>query len=157
MVHRYRQGKVPAPGQFTSVDQQFHAVVADLPARLNAAMDHDEPQMALAAIWDVVSAANRYVDESAPWMLAKAERGGDQTATERLDTVLGSLVETLRIIAEALRPFLPDSSERIAQQVGVPLGANWQDAMKWGRGVIGLSVLPPQPIFPRLESDRLVT
>src|SRR5690606_15084798 len=135
MIRRYRAGLVPAPGEPVTTDQDLEAVAANLPGAIAEAMGLNfDPQTALAAIWDLVVRANRYVEETAPWSLARAERSGDAAATARLDTALYHLAEALRIIAQALRPFLPDTTERIAEQIGVALETpSWPAALTWGQ------------------------
>ncbi|MDI3341689.1 MAG: methionine--tRNA ligase [Sphaerobacter sp.] len=107
MFRRYRAGVVPIPGQSDATDQDLEAVAAGLAGTIEEAMSRDDdPQVTLAAIWDLVVRANRYVEETVPWSLAKAERGGDATAAERLDTALYHLAEALRLIAP-VPPALP--------------------------------------------------
>jgi methionyl-tRNA synthetase len=153
MVVRYRRGVVPAPGATEAVDQSLLDAAAGLAERIRRAMEQNcDPQAALAAIWAVVDEANRYVDVTAPWGLAKAERSGDPTAGSRLDTALHHLVEALRIIGEALRPFLTETSERMAAQLGIALSADWLAGLSWSDRTIGASVGTLQPLFPKLES-----
>lgn len=116
--------------------------------------EHYDPQTALAAIWDVVVRANRYVEAAAPWVQAKAARAGDEAAAQALDTTLYTLAEALRLVAEALRPFLPRTAARMAEQLGIELAASgWVDALSWGRLAPGTRTGKPQPIFPRLEAE----
>jgi len=152
MIRRYRAGLVPAPGEPVTTDQDLEAVAANLPGAIAEAMGLNfDPQTALAAIWDLVVRANRYVEETAPWSLARAERSGDAAATARLDTALYHLAEALRIIAQALRPFLPDTAKRIAEQIGVALETpSWPAALTWGQLPPGTQVSEPHPIFPRI-------
>ena len=154
MLHRYRGGIVPAPAAPEAVDQHLEAVAANLAKRLHTAMESDyDPQAALSAIWELVGRANRYVEETAPWALARAERSGDPAAARRLDTTLYHLAESLRLIAEGLRPFLPATAEWIAGQLGWSLTeAAWTEALTWGRLMAGTAVRPAEPIFPALAS-----
>lgn len=108
--------------------------------------DYD-PQSALVAVWEVVTRANGYVENSAPWTLAKAERGGE--SPERLDTVLSTLATTLGRIAWLLQPFLPNTSARIAAQLG---SASVEVAPHPGQ-----QVARPDPIFPKIEDVEVVT
>ena len=153
MIQRYRSGVVPTPAEPVATDEDLEAVAAGLSGTIEQTMGRDfDPQAALAAIWDLVVRANRYVEETSPWSLARAERGGDAIATTRLDTALYHLAEALRIIAQALRPFLPDTAARIAEQIGVALDArSWPAALTWGQLPPGTQVSEPHPIFPRLE------
>ena len=152
MIHRYRGGTVPAPSGSDAVDGSLEAVASEVVGRLHSAMDPGyDPQTALSAVWELVSRANRYVEETAPWALAKAERAGDPAAGRRLDGALCHLAEALRLIAEALRPCLPATAERIAGQLGLPLAETaWPEALVWGNRVVGTTVGRAEPIFPPL-------
>jgi methionyl-tRNA synthetase len=151
MVHRYRQGIVPAPGEPGPADQRLEAVAAGLAERVRTALEDDlDPQAGLAAIWELAGAANRYVEETAPWTLARSEQAGDPQARQRLDSVLHHPAEALRIVAEALRPFLPETAERVARQLGAALSPDWPAALRWGRAAVGNVLPPPEPLFPRL-------
>jgi len=156
MLHRYRNGLVPAT---TTPSEDLMATAGTLPERLHVAMTHDyDPQAALAAIWELVTRTNRYVEESAPWALSKAERAGDGAAARRLDTVLLSLAEALRLVAEALRPFLPSTAERMAAQLGVTLvKGDWTAALSWGSLAAGAKAGEPRPIFPKREVEQPAT
>lgn len=152
MVVRYRQGVVPAPGSPEPADRPLLDVAHGLAGQIQRAMEEDyDPQAALAAIWAVVDEANRYVERTAPWSLARAEKSGDVAARLRLDAVLYHLVESLRIVGEALRPFLPETAERMAAQLGGSTSARWQDGLAWSDRSIGASLGKPQQLFPRLE------
>ncbi len=111
MIARYRDGKLPAG----DVDPELAADFADLPERLAAHIDRAELTVGLEAIWERVRRLNRYVEEQAPWKLAKdPERAGD------LDRVLRSLAEGIRSVTVLLWPYLPDSCERLLQALGAP-------------------------------------
>jgi methionyl-tRNA synthetase len=150
MIQRYRDSKVPA-----SIDPKTGDAlgVTALPEAITNAMGIAyDPQQALATIWDCIVQANRYVETTSPWTLAKSERGGNTDSTRALDTALYTLAETLRVVAVALQPFLPETSVRIAQQLGISLGQKpWLEEMKWGGLQPGTTVSKPEPIFPRLE------
>ena len=119
------------------------------PALRKALEDGWDPRIALEAIVGLVAAANRSVAEVAPWTLAGAERAGDPDARARLDAILWELAECLRIVAEALRPFLPDSAERIDAQLGVCHGPEWIRDLEWGGLPPGTRVGELTPLFPR--------
>ena len=150
MIQRYRGGAIPTPsGKGESLGAE------ELSAQIQTFMAEDyDPQSALSAIFESVVRANRYVEETAPWVLSKAERAGDEDARGKLDTALYSLAETLRIVATALRPFLPETSGRIAEQLGVSGSERpWIDELGWGQIEPGTQVAKPQPIFPKLEAS----
>ena len=150
MVGRYHGGATPAPRDADARDRILIDVASDLRARVDEAMDRFAPHDALAAIWDVVGAANKYVDEAEPWALAKRRKAGNAAAEARLATVLYNLVETLRLVAHHLAPFIPGTAEGIARQIGVALEAKngWSD---WGRYPVGAFVQPGGVLFPKLE------
>ncbi|HKZ85952.1 MAG TPA: methionine--tRNA ligase [Anaerolineae bacterium] len=161
MVDRYYGGVVPAPGGVPSVPlapqarmagtQGTHLMdaVLGLRERVDEAMSRFAPHDALAAIWDVIGAANKYVDYSEPWVLAK-RRESDPSADARLSTVLYNLVETLRLVAHYSSPFIPTAAESILRQLGLPSGVRegWSD---WGRYPAGTAVQPGNVLFPKIE------
>src|SRR5262245_29764442 len=151
LLLRYRDGLVPsARGREGSA---LTRVAIELPAALARALgDGWDPRQALDAVFDVVRCANRAVEDTKPWALARAEATGDADARRRLDVVLWELAESLRLVAEALRPLLPDTAARIAAQLGVPLSHAWTSALHWGGLAAGSRAGPPSPLFPRRAS-----
>jgi len=95
-------------------------------------------------VFDLVGAANRYVEATAPWRLAR-----EPGAAGRLDTALWSLAEAVRIVGEGLRPFLPATAGAILAQLGLEPAADWLDALAWGRLPAGTRVRAAPPLFPR--------
>jgi len=160
MVGRYYSGVVPAPGPLEEVDRNLVEKAQSLHGRVDAALARFALHEALDAIWDLVGAANKYVADVEPWTLAKLRNseGEGNHARERLGTVLYNLVEVLRLVAHYCAPFLPATSEGIAQQLGISLstGENSQhvsleaEESNWGRYPAGTSVQPGGILFPRL-------
>ena len=150
MVGRYYGGVVPAPGKRLPVDDELIRPAQSLTGRVDEALDRFAPHDALAAIWDVVGAANKYVDDAEPWALAKRRRS-DPLAGARLSTVLYNLVETLRLVAHYISPFIPAAAEGILRQLGLPPGASegWSE---WGRYPAGAAVQPGGALFPKIEA-----
>jgi methionyl-tRNA synthetase len=108
------------------------------PAAVRAALADFDFRAATAAVWRIVEEANRYVDATEPWHLARAERAGDAAAGTRLDAVLGALVSACQILAAEIWPFLPDLAARIAAACNDSAG-----------------ILPqPRPLFPRIETGQ---
>jgi methionyl-tRNA synthetase len=101
-----------------------------------------------------VVAANRLVEDAKPWALARDERGGDTGAGRRLDAVLWDLAESLRLVAEALRPLLPATAAAIAEQLGVGLAPCWARGLDWGGLSAGTRVRTAVPLFPRREPGQ---
>jgi methionyl-tRNA synthetase len=114
MVERYRDGVVPA----VATDPVLDADLEGLPAEVAALMDRAEPTQALDRIWQRVRRLNRYVEEQAPWQLAR-----DPNAAAELDRTLASLIEGLRTINVMLGPFMPASTDKLRTALGSPGGA----------------------------------
>jgi methionyl-tRNA synthetase len=151
MIQRYRSGLVaglpPAPGT------PLGAAAEPLPGALHRALGAGwDPREGLRAVLSLVGVANRLVDEAKPWVLAREERAGVVGAGRRLDVVLRDLVECLRLVAEGLRPFLPDTAARIAGQLGVGLAASWAEGLRWNGLRDGARVQAATPLFPKRES-----
>ena len=147
MINRYWFGEVPDPGERTDhLDDELEAranrTVSEYFERIEAL---DFPGT-VVAIRDLVARANRYVDETAPWTLAKSDR-------VRLASVLYSLGECLRLIAELIWPFMPGAAEAMVEQLGTTLAAEgWQSGvLGWGHLPVGARVTRPLPLFPRIE------
>ncbi len=141
MLDRYREGNVEAG----DLDPVLAADFDGLAARVRERFDNANLTGALDDIWGLVRRLNRYVEESAPWQLAK-----DPEAAVRLDTVLRSLVEGLRSVAVLLWPYLPTTIERLLEALGAPdvdLGS-----AEFGSGSVG-SVGPLGPLFPKHETS----
>lgn len=153
LLQRYRAGRVPrsAGDERVDGDDALPALATRVVTRLHAALGEAlDPQAALDAVWLLVRRANRYVEETQPWALAKAEAAGDTAAGRRLDAALCTLAESVRLLAELLRPLLPETAQRIAAQLGVMLvERRWSEALAWGIVAAGTVVQQPQPLFPK--------
>jgi len=140
MLARYREGQVPAP---SAIGQDLADGLRD---RLCHAMSQDlDPRAALAAVWQVIDRANRYAEATAPWQLAKRPE-----AAAELDTALYTLAEVVRVIGEALRPFLPTTASRILGQLRVAPSSDWPGSLAWGQLTPGTQVARAEVLFPRL-------
>ena len=133
-----------------------------IPDRVGRAIDGCLLHDALAAIWDAVGEANRFVDAEKPWELNKRAASGDAAARERLRAVLGDLVEACRLIALAAAPFLPATAPRVLAQLGYAYpyaddgngGPPLLDELRWGaHGDAPGRLAAPEPLFPRLETE----
>ncbi|HVC34633.1 MAG TPA: methionine--tRNA ligase [Chloroflexota bacterium] len=145
MVNRYTEGLVPTPGPFLDVDDELVAMSTSMFEQIDRALEALEFVAAADAIRAVVARANRYVEEMAPWKLARADR-------ERLATVLYVLVEAERLVGVALWPFMPSTSDQMLEQ----LGTSGQLAWTWGQTAPGTRVSgQPRPLFPRTETRPL--
>ncbi|MFF3437470.1 methionine--tRNA ligase [Streptosporangium sp. NPDC002721] len=116
MVHRYRGGHVPPAGAGVSEGEGLEKACRQAPGLVRSALDDFAFRRATAPVWAVVDEANRYVEHTRPWELARAERDGDPGAAARLDAVLATLVRACGTLADQLAPFLPGTAARIAAQ-----------------------------------------
>ncbi len=114
LISRNQSDGIRAVENTPAEAEALSARCACLPAAIDKALGACDLRAATAAVWEVVSEANRFVSVTQPWDLAKAARAGEAGASERLDAVLAFLFATCGLIARELRPFLPDAAERIA-------------------------------------------
>jgi methionyl-tRNA synthetase len=140
MLKRYRNGVVPAPSE--ELAAQASKVIADT----RGLLEENQLQAALLAIWSLITRANQYVDQTAPFKLAK-----DPAQAKRLDEVLYNLAEICRILAVLLWPFLPGTATRIYAQLGLTSVPDQFSAASWGGLVSGHLIGEPSPLFPRKE------
>lgn len=151
MVGRYREGRIPPAGTDTTLETSVREIADRLPVAIDDALERYDPQSALTAIWALVTRANRYVEESKPWELAKAARNGDAGADARLSTALFTLAEAVRLIGATLEPFLPATAVTVRTQLGANGDAPWPERIEWGKTVAGTEIGKAEPMFPRLE------
>ncbi|HLZ09742.1 MAG TPA: class I tRNA ligase family protein, partial [Chloroflexota bacterium] len=146
MINRYYAGVIPAPTAEHALDVELRLLATDLPNTVDRALANLEFVAAGDAIRAVVSRANRYIEENAPWKLAKTDR-------DRLATVMYTLAETERLIAVVISPFMPVAAEKILDQLGTP----GQVSHSWGTTGPGTTVVEvPTPLFPRIEAGVAV-
>ena len=148
MLKKYYDGKTPAPQKEAEIDGELKSMAEALPAQMEALMNQLQFSNALAAVWKYVARANKYIDEVAPWTLAKAQ---DQ---ERLATVMYNLLESIRIVSVLLLPFMPRTPERIWRQLGIPEKSElqtWESVQKFGGLPPGAVTMPGEVLFPRME------
>ncbi len=149
MINKFAEGKVPAQDEWIDMDRAVPELAGDVIDKAAAAFDRLDFQEGLAQIFRLVGAANKYVDEAAPWALAKTDQG-----RRRLGTVLYNLAESLRIAAVALSPVLTRKAEEIWTQLGLdgkPADAGW-DATRWGGLAPGTCIRRGEPVFPRFDT-----
>ncbi len=153
MVIKYFDGLIPTPSFPKEVDQGLQEVSEKVFPQLSKQMDDLAFNRALASIWEIINATNKYVDETAPWSLAKEEKD-----RPRLATVLYEALEALRIIALLLAPFVPSTSEKMWSQLGIeenPWEQNLKENGKWGGLKPGRRVAKPMPLFPRIDPLKI--
>ncbi|WP_132013046.1 methionine--tRNA ligase [Hydrogenispora ethanolica] len=152
MIEKFNGGVIPTPGAYQELDQQVIDQARQSIREMSEAMAKLEVNNALIAIFKLVSRANKYIDEAAPWALAKQPDG-----RERLHTVLYTMAETLRLSAVLLVPFLVETPGKIWNQLGVdgiPAEQDYQSASQWGGLQPGTVTRKGNPIFPRIEDEK---
>lgn len=147
MIEKYHGGVVTHKEGTEAVDKEFIALVNETVAGYSDAMDHMELNQAIKDVWNLIGRANKYIDETVPWILAK-----DPAQAERLQAVMYNLAEALRIIAILIAPFVPVTAPKIYEQLGLgkPESFFMADAV-WGKLATGTKVQKGEPLFPRIE------
>ena len=150
MVEKYFGGTLPADREDSPADCELKKLVSTLRDRYEAEMDKLQLQNGLEEIFKVIDRANKYIDENAPWKLAKEE--GKEA---RLATVLYNLLETVRICTVLLTPFIPASCDKIFDQIGACEGCRtWDSAARWGKLKNTVTVHKGEALFPRLDAEK---
>ena len=150
MIERYCKGQVPNPGQTTDQEKTLQKPARELADQVAQALADCKFHAALEAILGLAGAANRYIDATVPFKLAKKS---DSTSRERLDTILYHCAEAVRLLTVFLNPFMPGSMEKVWQQIcwqhsgQTPLG----QAGKWGVLPPGTAVRKGPSLFPRVD------
>jgi len=141
MINRNCEGAVPRPGAFTAADEALLKLAHELLGKQRTAYAEQAFHRALEGLWDVIAAADRYVDEMAPWSLRK-------TDVARMGTVLYVLAEVIRHLAILVQPVVPSSAAKLLDQLAQPAGA--RDFASLARPLAPGTKLPkPEGVFPR--------
>lgn len=149
MVEKYFDGVVPEPLDKDDVDNELISIANNLPKVVESYMDKLQFSNALAEIWKLVGRANKYIDETMPWVLAK-----DENKKGRLKTVLYNLVESLRFVAILITPFMPNTPLKIYEQLGISDDLKTWDSLKFGLLKPGTKVKRGENIFPRIDVEK---
>ncbi|HEB12720.1 MAG TPA: methionine--tRNA ligase [Actinobacteria bacterium] len=150
MIERYRDGRVPAAVTSRNLTSGLAADVEDTINIFSKSMADLDPRAALTQIWKMFSTANKFIDQCAPWKLKADGRDAE------LDEVLWGLAETIRIAALLTAPFMPTTSAKIFEQLGLdvkPEEQPYQDFLKWGGLTEQPRIKPGAPLFPRVEIE----
>ncbi len=147
MIEKYHGGVVTNTGVIEAVDEDLMALVKSTAENFAKDMDAMEINSAIKGVWALISRANKYIDETAPWILAK-----DEAKAARLQTVMYNLAETLRVVAILVAPFIPSTSPKIYTQLGLEVPAEFllTDA-EFGKMADGTKVQKGEPLYPRIE------
>ena len=150
MVVKYFDGTLSAGRLDDPMDCELKTMACELRGKYEKLMDTFQTQAALEEVFKVISRANKYIDETAPWVLAK-----DEANRDRLAAVMYNLLEALRICTQLLTPFMPDSTAKAAVQIGVPEELRtWDAAGEWGALPADVTVHKGDTLFPRIDMDK---
>ncbi len=150
MVNKYEDGKVETVENITDFDKNLVEAADQAIKEYRDHMDKFEFPDALASTWAFIGRANKYIDETKPWVLAK-----DPEAADELKSVLGHLVESLRLIGVMISPVMTQSPKKMFDQLGLDFATNTE--LSFGESSVGTTVTSdPEPIFPRLDADEEV-
>lgn len=150
MVEKYFGGTLPTERESGEFDDDLIETATALRTKVDAFMDETQLNNALAEIFKVVSRANKYIDETAPWVIAK-----DESKKARLATVLYNLLDTIRIVATLLSAFMPTTMPKALEQIGAcEKCATYDNADKFGILPPDVTVKKGEALFPRIDVDK---
>src|SRR5690625_3539376 len=150
MINQYFDGNIPTyVADETKLETSLQSQMNETVKEVEAAMDQMQFSVALASIWSLISRTNKYIDETEPWILAK-----DNSKKKRLGNVMAHLVESLRVTAVLLRPFLTEAPDKIFTQLGIKDEKlkEWDSVYEHGR--VESTIQIGEPIFPRLDAKK---
>ena len=148
MVYKYFGGVIQAPTCKEPIDDELINLALSTPGKVEASIDALKIPEALESIWTLISRANKYIDETTPWILAK-----DEEKKERLGTVLYNLLETLRFVSVMISPFLTETSVKINAQLNTKV-TTWESLKEFNGTVAGDKVVKGDVIFPRIDVEE---
>lgn len=150
MAKKYFDGEIMPPVEHGTVDHELIHMAEELPDKITSLMNEYRMADTMDAIMSLARRANKYIDETTPWVLAK-----DESKKARLGTVLYNLLETIRFLGVVLAPFMPETSEKILDEIGA--GKRDLDSLKSFGGLeAGKSVGEPIPLFARIDADKFM-
>lgn len=152
MIDKYFGGVMPSEYQDGEFDEDLKGTVMATPEKVEELLDKLQYNTALTEIWKTISRVNKYIDETMPWVLAK-----DEANNKRLAAVMYNLAESLRIISVLIQPFMPETPEKIWNQLGI-MGSthilDWDSSKTWGKYPGGTKVNKGDVIFPRIDIKK---
>ena len=148
MVNKYFDGVIPAQAEKTDFDDSLAELCVNNAKKTAECMDKLKVADAMDCIWGIVNRANKYIDETMPWVLAKSDEGREQ-----LKTVMYNLIEAIRYIASLLGSFMPDTQVAIAKQTGAD-ELSWESLAEFGKTKSGVKVGAAEPLFARIDAEQ---
>jgi methionyl-tRNA synthetase len=151
MIDRYFGGVIPEERTEGEFDDELKETVLAAPGKVETLLDRLEFSSALTEIWKAISRANKYIDETTPWIL-----GRDDSKKARLAAIMYNLAESIRIISILIQPFMPETPDIIREQLGIDNGfcSSWECAARWGLYPKGAKVKKGGIIFPRIDVEK---
>ena len=150
MIDKYFGGVIPTPScPVPEEDEPVIALANGLPEKVEQYMTEFKAPEALESIWALIGACNKYIDVTAPWILAK-----DEAKRDRLATVMYNLAESLRIVGIFLQPYLPNTAPKLFEQLGVPGELTAYDSRSFGKLPAGTRVHKGEALFPRIDVKK---
>ena len=147
MIQKYFDGVIPAPTAKEAIDDELISLALGAAAKVEKDVDALRLPEALEEIFKLIGRANKYIDETTPWILAK-----DEAKKERLGTVLYNLIESLRIASILLSSFLPETSVKINEQINAT-NISWESVSSFDGTVAGTKVVKGENLFPRIDVE----
>lgn len=148
MINKYFDGEIPSVGEETEFDADLADTCLRAAKKTEECMDKLRVADAMDCIWEIVNRANKYIDETMPWALAKSDDG-----REKLKTVMYNLIEAIRFITSLLGSFMPDTQTAIAKQTGAA-ELEWESLECFGMTKPGVKVGAAEPLFVRLDLEK---
>lgn len=148
MINKYFDGEIPSVGEETEFDADLADTCLRAAKKTEECMDKLRVADAMDCIWEIVNRANKYIDETMPWVLAKSDDG-----REKLKTVMYNLIEAIRFITSLLGSFMPDTQTAIAKQTGAA-ELEWESLECFGMTKPGVKVGAAEPLFVRLDPEK---
>ncbi len=151
MIGKFQNGIVEKAVGTNAIDQSLIADAEKAVADFETGMDNMEISATIRNVWAFIGRANKYIDESAPWVLAR-----DAAKKQELANVMYNLVESLRIISVLIAPFMPETAEKIWKQLNLPQkfeAVRLSDIKQWGVTPANMHIGTPEQLFPRIEVE----
>jgi methionyl-tRNA synthetase len=151
MIDKYFNGAIPSQRVEGEYDLNLINVLTKTPGKVEELLDELQFSSALTEIWKAISRTNKYIDETMPWAISK-----DESKRGRLAAVLYNLAESIRIISILIKPFMPETPEKIWSQLGISQNCDlsWESSKSWGHYPENASVQKGEIIFPRIDIEK---
>ena len=152
MVEKYFGGKLPAEREYDALDDELVSLIKATPEKYAKQMDAFQLHLALEETFKLIQRANKYIDETAPWVLAK-----DESKKARLASVMYNLLEAIRVSLVLLTPFIPESCVKAFDQIGADdVRRTWDSACVYGDLPAEVSVHKGETLFPRIDAAKML-